>query len=205
MRCTRGLLWLSDGCDPVGVPLGGGDEECVRLVTRDTFLAVDGGPIARIAKFDIPALPPNSLAVSASAVFFGSQSVDLNEFPMTGVPSGGPPTVTAGGPNYSTGYFITSDTDGIYCAKTSGSNLVITGATTATSHGPAVSSQTIVFDDTYVYWVDDTTVGTIVKAPKAGGGTATVLASDTSPTAIAVDARSVYWTDEGGYIKSIAK
>jgi hypothetical protein len=68
-----------------------------------------------------------------------------------------------------------------------------------------VSSSYIVFDDTYAYWADKTSAGSIVKAPKAGGGTATVLASDTSPTAIAVDARSVYWSDMAGYIKSVAK
>ncbi len=44
-----------------------------------------------------------------------------------------------------------------------------------------------------------------MKAPKAGGGTATVIAHDTSPTAIAVDASSVYWADENGYIKSVPK
>jgi hypothetical protein len=42
-------------------------------------------------------------------------------------------------------------------------------------------------------------------APRAGGSSAVVIARDTSPTAIAVDAHSVYWADEGGYIKSIAK
>jgi hypothetical protein len=44
-----------------------------------------------------------------------------------------------------------------------------------------------------------------MRAPKADEGTATVLARDASPTAIAVDAHSVYWSDEAGYIKSIAK
>jgi hypothetical protein len=44
-----------------------------------------------------------------------------------------------------------------------------------------------------------------MKAPKARVGTATVLAQDTSPTAIAVDANSAYWGDEAGYIKSIPK
>jgi hypothetical protein len=53
--------------------------------------------------------------------------------------------------------------------------------------------------------VDDTTVGTIMKAPRAGGGSATVLARDPSPTAIAVDANSVYCGDADGYIKSIPK
>ena len=48
-------------------------------------------------------------------------------------------------------------------------------------------------------------VCTIKRAPKGGGGTATILAYDTNPTAIAVDATSIYWTDMGGYIKSIPK
>ena len=68
-----------------------------------------------------------------------------------------------------------------------------------------MSSSYIVFDDTYVYWADMTAVGTIMKAPKAGGGTATVIARDASPTAIAIDANSVYWSDLGGAIKSIPK
>jgi hypothetical protein len=63
----------------------------------------------------------------------------------------------------------------------------------------------IVSDATYVYWVDESAAGTIMKTPKAGGGPATVIAHDTSPTAIAVDAHSVYWADQGGYIKSIPK
>lgn len=37
------------------------------------------------------------------------------------------------------------------------------------------------------------------------GGSATVIAHDTSPTAIAVDANSVYWSDQAGYIKSVPK
>jgi len=100
---------------------------------------------------------------------------------------------------------ITSDTNSIYCAESDGFNLVIANDGTATSLGPAATSSYIVFDDTYAYWADMTTVGTIMKAPKAGGGTATVIARDTSPTAIAVDATSVYWGDENGYIKSVAK
>jgi hypothetical protein len=34
-------------------------------------------------------------------------------------------------------------------------------------------------DDTYAYWADMTTVGTVMKAPKAGGGSATGIARDT--------------------------
>jgi hypothetical protein len=101
--------------------------------------------------------------------------------------------------------FLTSDSDAVYCAQQSGSNLRIANDGTVTSLGPTLDSSYIVFDDTYVYWADMTTVGTIMKAPKAGGGTALVLARDANPTAIAVDANSVYWGDQGGYIKSIPK
>ncbi len=43
-----------------------------------------------------------------------------------------------------------------------------------------------------------------MKVPKAGG-TATVIAHDASPIAIAVDATSVYWSDLGGEIRRIPK
>ena len=87
----------------------------------------------------------------------------------------------------------------MYCAHTTGWNLRIASDGTTSPLGPAIDSSYIVFDDTYVYWVDMTTVGTVMKAPKAGGGTATVLARDRSLTAIAVDDKSVYWSDQGGY------
>jgi hypothetical protein len=55
----------------------------------------------------------------------------------------------------------------------------------------------VAFDETYVYWADSTTVGTITQVPKAGG-TATVIAHDTQPLAVAVDTNNVYWSDVGG-------
>jgi hypothetical protein len=86
----------------------------------------------------------------------------------------------------------------------SGPNLTVSSSGTTTPLGSAINSSYITFDDTYVYWADEIAVGSIMKAPKAGG-TATVVAWDASPTAIAVDANSVYWSDAAGYIKSIAK
>ena len=100
---------------------------------------------------------------------------------------------------------MTSDTDAIYCAEGSGSNLRIANNGTSTNLGASEGSSYIVIDDAYAYWVDRATVGTVMKAPKAGGGTATVLARDANPNAIAVDATSVYWSDMAGYIKSVAK
>jgi hypothetical protein len=164
-----------------------------------------GGARSSIANLASPDLPPSDLAVTATSVFFGVETVELFEFPMSGVSAGGATQVTPGGPMFMTCTSITSDTNSIYCAESDGFNLVIANDGTATSLGPAATSSYIVFDDTYAYWADMTTVGTIMKAPKAGGGTATVIARDTSPTAIAVDATSVYWGDENGYIKSVAK
>lgn len=54
------------------------------------------------------------------------------------------------------------------------------------------------------YWLDSVTVGTVMRAPKTGGP-ATIIARDTSPVAIAVDANAVYWSDVGGNIMRLAK
>jgi hypothetical protein len=43
-----------------------------------------------------------------------------------------------------------------------------------------------------------------MRVPKTGG-TATIIARDTSPVAIAVDANAVYWSDEGGNILRLEK
>jgi hypothetical protein len=123
---------------------------------------------------------------------------------MSGVPASGPTPPDGASGEYPC-QSITSDTNAVYCTVQTPSDVRIASNGTATTLGPSVSSSYIVVDDTYAYWVDQTTVGTIMKAPKAGGGTATVIARDTSPTAIAVDANSVYWSDQSGYIKSIPK
>jgi hypothetical protein len=83
--------------------------------------------------------------------------------------------------------------------------------TTTTSLGSVVNPPDvdpypyIVYDDIYAYWANNATAGTIMKAPKAGGAAAAILAHDTNPTAIAVDATSDYRSDQAGYIKSVAK
>jgi hypothetical protein len=152
------------------------------------------------------ALPTQGLdmiAVTSTTVFVGLEAAQVFDFPLTGLPAGGLTPITVGS-GYPCGS-MASDTGAIYCAEGTGSNFRIASDSTVTTLGPADGTAYMVSDDTYVYWVDNTTVGTIMKAPKSGGGTATVVARDTNPTAIAVDAKSIYWSDTGGYIKSIAK
>jgi hypothetical protein len=160
-----------------------------------------GGPVSTIALFEYPgAFATDELAVTSSTAFVGSEgpeATELFDFLL------GTPAITTS--LLESCVFLTSDENAIYCAQNSGSNFSIASDDTATALGPAINSSYIVFDNTYAYWADMTTVGTIMKAPKAGGGTATVLAYDTSPTAIAVDANSIYWSDQGGYIKSVPK
>jgi hypothetical protein len=164
-----------------------------------------GGPARVVASFNFANPPADvgvDLGVTATEVFVGARGQILYDFSIAaGVPAGGLASLAAGG-NCD---LLTSDTSAIYCAQNSGSNVAIASDGTATTLGPAVSSSHIVFDDAYVYWADLTTVGTVMKAPKSGGATATVIARDTRPTAIAVDANSVYWGDQGGYIKSVPK
>jgi hypothetical protein len=143
----------------------------------------------------------NQIAVTADTVFVGSTSSQLFYFPLAGQPTGSVELV----PNGAACTFLASDTDAIYCSSNSVSNLAIASDQAVMALGSAYDSSYVVFDDTSAYWADMTTVGTIVEAPKAGGGNASILARDANPTAIAVDARSVYWSDAAGYIKSIPK
>jgi hypothetical protein len=160
-----------------------------------------GGPVMTIRSFQYPgAYATDDVAVTSSTAFVGSQGPypsELFDFPLATAAT--PASLSA------SCVFLTSDEDAIYCAQSSGSNVAIASDGTATTLGPAVTSSYIVFDDTYAYWADMTSVGTIMKTPKAGGGTATVIARDATPTAIAVDANSVYWGDLAGYIKSVPK
>jgi hypothetical protein len=143
---------------------------------------------------------PSYVGATNKDVFLGGEGA-LEDFPMTGLPDSGFTTVHGGA---SCGY-LTSDSDAVYCAEQNGQNLRFASDRTVSNLGAAVSSSYIVVDDTYAYWANEVMAGTIVKAPKAGGGTATVIARDTSPTAIAVDAHSVYWADAAGSIKSVPK
>jgi hypothetical protein len=161
-----------------------------------------GGAITSVATFSFDNDDATSVGVTSNDLYISPVSVgsaSLYERSLGGGAAGS----TVG--TSSTCTFLASDTDAVYCAEAAGSNLRIASDGTKKTLGTAVSSSYIVFDDAYVYWADEAVAGTIMKAPKAGGGTALVLARDTSPTAIAVDAHSVYWSDAAGYIKSVPK
>jgi hypothetical protein len=160
-----------------------------------------GGPTSVVGQWMSPGNPPGEISVTSSTVFViepASAPSMAQLFPMS---SGGLSSLAA----IAGCGTLVSDMNASYCSQTTGENLRIASEGTTTSLGPAASSSYIVFDDTYVYWADMVIAGTIMKAPKAGGGAATVLARDTSPTAIAVDANSVYWGDTDGYIKSVPR
>jgi hypothetical protein len=170
-----------------------------------------GGPISVVTQFD-PSIGIPDIAVTATTVFLPAPDGLLGFPTLSGVPDGGIPPLLAAGLNCKA---LFSDTDAIYCYN---EGSVVTGPApitrvasdgTTTTLGMTINAQDSVgagfaFDDTYVYWVDDTTVGTIMKAPKTGG-TATVVARDTNPIAVAVDATSVYWSNIGGEIRRLAK
>ena len=160
-----------------------------------------GGPVSQVGAFTSSSNPISNIAVTSTTLFVGGRFAPVLSAPLAG---GSLTAVNAPGTAGMYAY-MTSDTDAMYFGEADGSNLRIASDGAATTLGPTVSSSPIVFDDTYAYWADQTSPGSIMKAPKAGGGPATVLAQDTNPTAVAVDATSVYWSDEAGYIKSVPK
>ncbi len=192
---TRGVTayWLESE-----VPVGSG----WRLPLDLKSTGLQSGPASLLAQWTPSGDPPGAIGVTNTAVFFiDPMTPGLQFFPRSTGPAGG--FVSAAGPTAC--HFLEADSDAVYCSQATGSNFRIASDGTAADLGTAVSSSYIVFDDTNAYWANKTTVGTLMKAPKAGGGTATVIARDTNPTAIAIDATSVYWSNQDGYIKSIPR
>jgi hypothetical protein len=173
-----------------------------------------GGPITTIAQFETEGNPAGlgSMAVTANTVFIivDVPSVGLASFSTSaGVPDGGLPQPLPGAMRFCS--YLVADDSAVYCDPGAGSITRIANDGTVTTLGTVISSGSTVgaptgmaLDDANVYWLDRTTVGTVMKVSKSGG-TATTLARDTSPIAIAVDATSVYWSDVGGNIQRLPK
>ncbi len=177
----------------------------------DTPVAVkssplQGGDVSLVADFSAPGSLGGALYIGVTTTTVFLSGTVLSSFPLSsGVPDGGMPAGVPGGMQEC--LLMVSDTDAVYCDN--GSFLVRLASDGTTTVLGSVLAEGLVgaavaFDDAYVYWVDAVTVGTIMRAPKTGG-TASVIARDTSPVAIAVDANAVYWSDQGGNIMRLAK
>jgi hypothetical protein len=166
-----------------------------------------GGPVSQIANFTLVGPMPSAIGVTATTAFISGsglppQSISLGSGvlrPVLGETEGCE--------------LLVSDTDAVYC-DTGSSIIAVQGAGSLTVLGTVVEDSptfgggngdsVIAYDDTYVYWVDNATVGTMMRVPKTGG-TATVIARDTSPVAIAVDANAIYWSNQAGQIRRLVK
>jgi hypothetical protein len=169
-----------------------------------------GGPIAIVAQLaaDDPAV--SAIGVTAGTVFLAGPSATLLEQVPISTGIGVVGDLAWGCSN------LVSDTDAVYCYLSgavgpiqrfvSGRELLQLGTLIDKSTSPSVA---LAVDDANLYWVDDTTIGTVMKMPKTTSTStspmATVIAHDSSPIAIAVDATSVYWSNVGGEIRRAPK
>jgi hypothetical protein len=163
--------------------------------------------ISVVAQFEGEEPGSAVLGVTASEVFlqFGTQVTD---FPTADFPDGGMPKNLPGTVNCQR---LLSDADAIYCYPINAPITRIGNDGTTTDLGEEILGcgnlnpmGALAIDDTYAYWIDPGTVGTLMRVPKTGG-TATIIARDANPIAIAVDASFVYWNDMAGDIKRLAK
>ena len=163
------------------------------------------GPVSLVAQFNAGGSRGGgmTIGVTASTVFLSGTG--LSSFPLSsGVPDGAMP---GGGLGVTQACRVmVSNSDAVYCDDGLIVRIASDGATTALGLvlSDGLVGNDIALDDTYVYWVDAVTVGTIMRAPKTGGS-ASIVARDTVPVAIAVDANAVYWSDQGGNIMRLAK
>ena len=167
-----------------------------------------GGAISTIGQFEMA--NPNglgSMAVTASTVFIAVDADLASLSTSAGEPDGGMLRTL---PLMQGCEALLSDDDGVYCYPGLGPITRIANDGTTTTVGMTIGGDGsltgigLALDDTDAFWIDQTTVGTVMKAPKLGG-TATTLARDTQPVAIAVDSTSVYWSDVDGNILRVPK
>ena len=196
---------------PLVAEAGPTPSPATNLIVAVKSAPLKGGAVSLIAQFTSNSglLAPQLMGVSTTTVVLSWPTGQLAFFPLpSGVPDGGMPASVPGPPPFGCEVLF-SDTSAVYCENSS-SLFRIANDGTLTMLGPVVTglnnflADNVATDDTYVYWADSTTVGTIMRVPKAGGAFST-LARETVPLAIAVDANAVYWSDQGGNIIRLAK
>jgi hypothetical protein len=162
-----------------------------------------GGSISVVAVLGESPPPNGAVPGITGTTGFISTFAGVQSFPLGGFLDGGMPPSVSGAAGQCEA--LLSDTDAVYCVTdTSITRIANDGTVTTLGSSLNTLGSGAALDDTYVYWVDTATVGTIMRVPKTGG-TPVILARDTGPVAIAVDSTAVYWADEGGNIMRLAK
>jgi hypothetical protein len=183
---------------------GGGSDGSTVTVKR---APLQGGPVSQVANFTLAGPMPRAIGVTTTTAFISGlglppQSLSLGSGvlrPVLGETEGCE--------------LLVSDTDAVYCdtgsaiiAVQGDSSLTVLGTVVEDSpaFGGGNGDSVVAYDDSYVYWLNSTMVGTMMRAPKTGGA-ATIVARDTSPVAMAVDSSAVYWSNQAGQITRLVK
>jgi hypothetical protein len=180
------------------------DPQYAIAVKRAPFQKPD---IFTVAEFN-QRLQPNTMTICVTRcwVFLTEPGQRLSTFAIeSGVPDGGMPAPVAGVTEGC--QLLLSLPDAVLCNSGTSLKRVADDGTT-TELGMVASDGygggTVAYDGEYVYWIDTVTAGTIMSVPNKGG-TVSVIARDTNPTAIAVDTNAIYWSDQGGNIMRLDK
>ncbi|MGO8993495.1 MAG: hypothetical protein ACLQVI_09200 [Polyangiaceae bacterium] len=183
--------WAEQEPEVVGSPPSLPPPEPPEVVKSAPFVA--GGAATTLGT--LPGIP-SAIAVAGSVIFLAAAGTPLQTLPI----AGGSPTASS----VSGCLRLLAGADGVYCG---GSQLTLVASDgTETPIAAATNNVTsIAVDSTNVYWVNSTASGSVVAAPTNGGGSATTIASDAYPLAVAVDDAGVYWSDNAGNIQRAAK
>jgi hypothetical protein len=194
------VYWTTDY--PITWPGGG---------TVQSRLLDGTSPATLSASLDLP----RGLAIDATSVYWTEGGGRVAKAPL----GGAPPTVLASGLDFpgdiavdaTNVYWVEGGTDGKPPPEGDTKLMMVPKAggtpTTLATAGMLVSGGSLTVDATNVYWTISVyqqvngasvcTLGKVLSVPIAGGAATTLTSGQNGPGAIAVDATSLYWINEG--------